>query len=30
VCWTRSISVNARVSMYLVGIRFLFELPGLG
>lgn len=30
VCWTRSISVNTRVSMYLVGIRFLFELPALG
>jgi hypothetical protein len=30
VCWTRSISVNAHVSMYLVGIRFLFELPVLG
>ena len=30
VRWTRSISVNARVSMYLVGIRFLFELPVLG
>ena len=30
VRWTRSISVNARISMYLVGIRFLFELPGLG
>jgi hypothetical protein len=29
VCWTRSISVNARVCMYLVGIRFLFELPVL-
>jgi len=27
VCWTRSILVNARVCMYLVGIRFLFELP---
>ena len=29
-CWTRSIPVNARVYMYLVGIRFLFELPALG
>jgi hypothetical protein len=27
VCWTRSIPLNARVCMYLVGIRFLFELP---
>ena len=30
VCWTRSIPVNARVCMYLVGIRFLFELPAFG
>ena len=30
VCWTRSVPVNARVCMYLVGIRFLFELPALG
>jgi len=30
VRWTRSIPVNARVSMYLVGIRFLFELPAFG
>jgi hypothetical protein len=30
VCWTRSIPVNARVCMYLVGIRFLLELPALG
>ena len=30
VCWTRSISVNTRLCMYLVGIRFLFELPALG
>ena len=27
VCWTRSIPVSARLSIYLVGIRFLFELP---
>jgi hypothetical protein len=27
VCWTRSISVSARVMMYLAGTRFLFELP---
>jgi hypothetical protein len=27
VCWTRSIPVSARVKMYLVGTRFLFELP---
>ena len=27
VCWTRPIPVSARVNMYLVGIRFLFELP---
>jgi PilZ domain len=27
VCWTRPITVSARVTMYLVGIRFLFELP---
>ena len=30
VRWTRSILVNARVYIYLVGIRFLFELPALG
>jgi PilZ domain len=30
VCWTRPIPVSARVNMYLVGIRFLFELPTLG
>ena len=30
VCWTRSVPVNPRVCMYLVGIRFLFELPALG
>ena len=27
VCWTRPIPVTARVKMYLVGTRFLFELP---
>jgi len=27
VCWSRPIPVSARVNMYLVGIRFLFELP---
>ena len=27
VCWTRPISVSARVTIYIVGIRFLFELP---
>jgi len=30
VCWTRPISVDARVKMYLVGTRFLFELPAPG
>jgi hypothetical protein len=30
VCWTRSIPVNSGLCMYLVGIRFLFELPALG
>jgi hypothetical protein len=30
VCWTHSIPVEGRVCMYLVGIRFLFELPALG
>lgn len=30
VCWTRPIPVSARVNMYLVGIRFLFELPAPG
>ena len=30
VCWTRPIPVSARVNMYLVGIRFLFELPARG
>jgi hypothetical protein len=28
VCWTRPIPVRARVKMYVVGTRFLFELPG--
>ena len=27
VCWTRPIPVSGRVNLYLVGIRFLFELP---
>jgi hypothetical protein len=27
VCWTRSISVSASVTMYLAGTRFVFELP---
>ena len=27
VCWTRPIPVDACVTMYLVGIRFLFKLP---
>ena len=30
VCWTHSIPVQGRVCMYLVGIRFLFELPVIG
>jgi hypothetical protein len=30
VCWTRLIPVTARVKMYLVGTRFLFELPAPG
>jgi hypothetical protein len=30
VCWSRPIPVSARVNMYLVGIRFLFELPSPG
>jgi hypothetical protein len=30
VCWSRPIPVSARVNMYLVGIRFLFELPAPG
>src|SRR5215831_11618705 len=27
VCWIRSISVSARMKMYLAGTRVLFELP---
>jgi hypothetical protein len=27
VCWTHPIPVSPRVNMYLVGTRFLFELP---
>jgi hypothetical protein len=27
VCWCRPIPVSANGNMYLVGIRFLFELP---
>ena len=27
VCWTRPISVSARLKIYLAGTRFLFELP---
>ena len=27
VCWTQAIPVSARVNMYLVGTRFLFEPP---
>jgi hypothetical protein len=27
VCWTRPISVSARLKMYLAGTRFFFELP---
>ena len=27
VCWTRLIPVSGCVTMYIVGIRFLFELP---
>ena len=27
VCWTRRIPVETRVNMYLVGTRFLFEIP---
>ncbi len=27
VCWTRPIPVDASVNMYLVGVRFVFELP---
>jgi hypothetical protein len=30
VCWTRPIPVSADVKMYLVGTRFLFELPASG
>jgi hypothetical protein len=30
VRWTRLIPVRARVKMYLVGTRFLFEPPALG
>ena len=30
VCWTRPIQVDARVRMYLVGLRFLFEHDALG
>ena len=30
VCWSRPIPVSAQVNMYLVGIRFLFELPAPG
>ena len=30
LCWTRPISVSARVKMYLAGTRFLFELPAPG
>jgi hypothetical protein len=30
VCWIRSISVSARVKMYLAGTRALFELPASG
>ena len=27
VCWARAIPVTARLNMYLVGIRFLLEIP---
>ncbi len=27
VCWTRPIPISARVRMYLVGSRFLFDSP---
>ena len=27
VCWAHPVPVDARVNMYLVGIRFLFEPP---
>jgi hypothetical protein len=30
VCWTRAIPVSAHAKMYLVGTRFLFELPAPG
>lgn len=30
VCWTRSIPVSTRGNLYLVGIRFLIELPAPG
>ncbi len=30
VCWTRSITVNSRVNIHLIGTRFLFELPASG
>ena len=30
VCWTRLIPVTARVQMYLVGTRFLLDLPAPG
>ena len=30
VCWTRPIPVTARVKMYLVGTRFLFDLSAPG
>jgi hypothetical protein len=30
VCWTRLIPVTARVKMYLVGTRFLLDLPAPG
>ena len=30
VCWTYPIQVDARVRMYLAGIRFLFELSASG
>jgi hypothetical protein len=29
VCWTRPIQVDRQLNMYLVGFRFLFELPPL-
>ena len=30
VCWTRLIPVTARVKIYLVGTRCLFEIPAPG